>query len=194
MIRKLARHVGEAYRCIGVEGGGVSACCRVGVSASSRVGVSAGLAKRPQLRRRPPSYHRCVEKQSPSLKERSAGRRAWLVGRRSRAIRRRTSDVDVRCSASDSRCTRRVRRGTFTERAKVKIAEPDKKGPQHRKRRTARRPEALYPSFPRSCVGCSRFMDVPRRTRARPYQPHAWPRRPADAFPTTPHAPLESGG
>ena len=39
----------------------VSACRRVivwRVSASSRVGVSAGLAKRHQLRRRPPGYHR----------------------------------------------------------------------------------------------------------------------------------------
>src|SRR5271157_6520382 len=152
MIRKLARHVGEEYRCLGVwayrrRRGDVSAYCRVGVSAPSRVGVSAGLAKRHQLRRRPPSYHRCVEKQSPSLKERrigvSACRRAWLVGTRSRAIRR----------------------GTSTERAKVKIGEANRKGPQHRKRRTARRPEALYPSFPASCAGRSRFMDVPRRTR-----------------------------
>src|SRR5271166_3719981 len=147
MIRKLARLAAEAYRCVGVGciGAGGATCRRVVVSASSRVGVSAGLAKRHQLRRRPPSYHRCVEKQSPSLKERrigvSACRRAWLVGTRSRAIRR----------------------GTSTERAKVKIGEANRKGPQHRKRRTARRPEALYPSFPASCAGRSRFMDGQRR-------------------------------
>ena len=100
------------------------------------------------------------------------------VGTRFRRYATTTSDGDVRCSASTVDALRRVRRGTSTERAKVKIAEANRKGPQHRKRRTARRPEALYPSFPRSCAGVhDLWTSHAGRAGARPYQPHARPRR-----------------
>jgi hypothetical protein len=78
--------------------------------------------------------------------------------------KRRHADTPIRRYVSP------VRRGAPTERAKVKIAEANGKGPQHRKRRTARRPEVLYPSFPRPCAGVyDLWMCHAGRAGARPY-------------------------
>ena len=83
---------------------------------------------------------------------------------------------------------RRVRRGTSTERSKVKIAEANRKGPQHRKRRTARRPEALYPLFPRSCAGVHDLWTCHAGSRGSASLPAARVATPTRPTADTPHA------